>query len=63
MSELLPEQFFVCPYCGERVSVLLDLSAGSASYLEDCEVCCRPVAIRVDAEGGRLRAFSAERAD
>lgn len=63
MSDLLPEQFFVCPYCGERVSVLLDLSAGSASYLEDCEVCCRTVAIRVAAEGGRLMAFSAERAD
>ena len=63
MSELLPEPFFLCPYCGERVSVVLDLSAGDSGYIEDCEVCCRPIAIRFAAEDGRLREFSAERAD
>jgi hypothetical protein len=32
-----------CPYCGETFETVLDLSAGSASYIEDCEVCCRPI--------------------
>lgn len=63
MSDLVQETFFDCPYCGERVSALLDLSAGDASYIEDCEVCCRPLAIRFSAEDGRLLEFRAERTD
>jgi hypothetical protein len=43
-----------CPYCGESFETVLDLSAGSASYIEDCQVCCRPIEFRleVDHEGG-----------
>jgi hypothetical protein len=42
-----------CPYCGESFETRLDLSAGSASYVEDCQVCCQPIdfAIQVDATG------------
>ena len=42
-----------CPYCGEPQDVELDLSAGSQRYIEDCQVCCRPieVALEVDAAG------------
>ena len=36
-----------CPYCGESIEVLLDLSAPEQSYIEDCEVCCRPMNIDV----------------
>ena len=36
-----------CPYCGESISIVVDLSAldGQAtnSFIEDCEVCCRPI--------------------
>lgn len=32
-----------CPYCGERLEILLDLSAGEQRYIEDCEICCRPI--------------------
>jgi hypothetical protein len=32
-----------CPYCGESVEITLDPGSGShQSYVEDCEVCCRP---------------------
>lgn len=43
-----------CPYCGEPVDLALDASAGSQRYVEDCQVCCRPmtVVLDVDAEGG-----------
>jgi transposase-like protein len=38
----------VCPYCGEEVTVLLDPGGGrDQAYVEDCEVCCRPWAVRV----------------
>jgi hypothetical protein len=37
-----------CPYCGEVVSIALDPGGGSVSeYIEDCEVCCQPWALRV----------------
>jgi len=36
-----------CPYCGEPITLLVDLSAGEQDYIEDCEVCCRPIAISV----------------
>jgi hypothetical protein len=34
-----------CPYCGERITILVDASAGSQEYIEDCQVCCRPMNI------------------
>ena len=42
------EQFFVCPHCGENISVLLDLSVANQEYIEDCEVCCHPIVIRYE---------------
>jgi len=36
-----------CPYCGERIGILLDPSAGEQAYVEDCQVCCRPISINV----------------
>lgn len=49
-EELLATKHFNCPHCGERISAVLDLSAGSQSYIEDCEVCCRPIRVRFTAE-------------
>jgi hypothetical protein len=34
-----------CPYCGESYETVVDLSAGSQRYIEDCAVCCRPIEI------------------
>ncbi|HEX2768649.1 MAG TPA: CPXCG motif-containing cysteine-rich protein [Geobacteraceae bacterium] len=50
---------FACPHCGERISMLLDLSAGSQSYVEDCEVCCNPIEISYQAEERRIVSFAA----
>ena len=48
---------FTCPHCGERISMLLDPSAGSQRYIEDCEVCCNPIEISYQAEEGRIVSF------
>jgi uncharacterized Zn finger protein len=42
-----------CPYCGESYETVVDLSAGSQHYIEDCAVCCRPieVTLRVGDDG------------
>ena len=42
-----------CPYCGEAFDTLVDCSAGSQQYIEDCPVCCNPIEFQaeVDSEG------------
>ena len=32
-----------CPYCGERITLLIDTYSGPEQYIEDCQVCCRPI--------------------
>lgn len=52
-----------CPYCGESIDTVMDLSAGSFRYIEDCQVCCQPIDLagEVD-ESGELVGVTAERA-
>lgn len=57
------EQFFTCPYCWEEISFVLDLSVSDQSYIEDCEVCCRPVKIWYASDNGELADFAAETID
>lgn len=54
MSDLLSEQRLQCPFCAESISVLVDTSAGSLSYIEDCQVCCQPMQITIAADDGEL---------
>lgn len=50
---LLSEAALVCPYCGELITILVDGSVAEQQYIEDCEVCCRPmeVSVRVAPDG------------
>lgn len=44
----------VCPYCGEEIELAIDPGGGAVQrYIEDCEVCCRPMELTVswDEEG------------
>ena len=53
-----------CPYCGERYVTPIDLTAGSASYIEDCQVCCRPIELETRvADDGTLASFTVRRLD
>lgn len=42
-----------CPFCWETFEVIADCSVESQEYVEDCEVCCRPIVMKVeiDSEG------------
>ncbi|MBC2608092.1 CPXCG motif-containing cysteine-rich protein [Pelagicoccus albus] len=42
-----------CPYCGETVGIVVDCTLGSQNFVEDCQVCCRPIeyTILIDEEG------------
>lgn len=39
--------------------MLLDLSVPEQSYVEDCEVCCRPLRIRYTTDGEAVTDFEA----
>jgi hypothetical protein len=49
----LQETSIYCPYCGESIEVLLNPEDVGAEYIEDCQVCCRPIEffLREDAAG------------
>jgi len=51
----------MCPYCGEEISMILDLSVPRQVYIEDCEVCCSPIEISYTAEDDELSTFTAKR--
>ncbi|MFC3153122.1 CPXCG motif-containing cysteine-rich protein [Litoribrevibacter euphylliae] len=47
-------QTIQCPYCGECFEVLLDSSMLGEEYIEDCQVCCRPIYFFMTEESGEL---------
>jgi transcription elongation factor Elf1 len=53
------EHSFDCPYCGEEISMVLDDSVSRQTYIEDCEVCCRPIEITYMIEDEALVEFVA----
>jgi hypothetical protein len=52
-----------CPYCGEDIAILLDPSTDGQEYVEDCQVCCRPIAVRVDLDDDGMPHASLGRED
>jgi transcription elongation factor Elf1 len=53
-----------CPYCGEAFETRVDTSAGSATYVEDCQVCCQPIEMRLRvADDGTSTELIASRGD
>ena len=54
------EHSFSCPYCGEEISMVLDLSVRRQSYVEDCEVCCNPIEISYSVQDDALASFDAK---
>jgi len=43
----LTEQTVACPYCGEAIAVLIDPQDAGDEYIEDCQVCCRPILFNI----------------
>ena len=45
-----------CPYCGETYEAIIDTTVDDQEYVEDCEICCRPIVftVRVDLSAGLM---------
>ena len=54
------EHFFTCPYCWEHISMILDNTEEVSDYIEDCEVCCRPIELFFKFSGAKLVSFEAK---
>ena len=52
---------FSCPYCLAPITMLADPSVPQQTYVEDCEVCCHPIEVTVEADGEAVTSFYAER--
>jgi len=46
MAPLVQQEVY-CPYCGEPIEVLLDWEEVGQRYIEDCQVCCKPITFSV----------------
>jgi hypothetical protein len=55
------EYFFTCPYCWERISMILDPHMSGERYIEDCQVCCNPIEIIFEMDE-KVKSFDAKRA-
>jgi transcription elongation factor Elf1 len=49
-----------CPYCGESITLVLDLSIEAQTYIEDCSVCCQPMTVSYAASEGELQSLSVD---
>ncbi len=57
------EKKLTCPFCLEKISIVLDLSVdGPQTYIEDCEVCCQAIQLSYVISGSKLTRFHAEKA-
>ena len=58
----LQEVDIYCPYCGEGITALLNPEEEGSDYIEDCEVCCRPIEFHLldDGTGGIEAAVRSE---
>ena len=53
------EYFFTCPYCWQKISMVLDVSQPHQTYVEDCEVCCKPIEVKYSLQDETLSEFEA----
>ncbi len=51
---LLQEQDISCPFCGEWITIQIDCSVSRQNYVEDCQVCCRPILLEVQVSGEEI---------
>ena len=51
VTDMLDTKQINCPYCWESIEILVDPSVDEQDYIEDCEVCCRPIRFLVRVVG------------
>lgn len=56
--DLAVETEITCPHCGESFPLRIDTSESEQELIEDCTVCCRPIALSIRCRPGEVEAVS-----
>jgi hypothetical protein len=56
--ELTVETEITCPHCGEVFPLQIDTSQREQLLIEDCTVCCRPIALTIRCTPGEIESVS-----
>jgi hypothetical protein len=48
-----------CPHCGETFALEIDTSQREQDLIEDCRICCRPIALTIRCRPGEIVEISA----
>jgi hypothetical protein len=52
--KLQPFESIQCPFCGQVFDVAFESQDGTQRLVIDCEICCRPLDVTVECEGGEV---------
>ncbi len=63
MANRVLETDVTCPYCWESFVLLVDGSVDQQEYVEDCEICCRPIDFRIEIDAWEQLQVDASRQD
>jgi hypothetical protein len=51
-----------CPWCGEAFGAAVDLTTADRTWVEDCQVCCRPMRVTLELdERGAIATLKTDR--
>jgi len=53
--DLLQTHDLSCPYCGEIIQIIVDCSIPEQEYIEDCQVCCRPINFHINIDSDNVQ--------
>ena len=54
MNTWLQDRTISCPHYAKLMNMIIDLSAHGQTYIEDCQIFCKPMQIEFDVSGGEL---------
>ncbi|MBN8708477.1 MAG: hypothetical protein BGO12_18445 [Verrucomicrobia bacterium 61-8] len=57
---LIEDTTIACPFCGESFAIEVDTEEGSYTTIEDCAVCCRPLALTIRCHPGEVETIDVE---
>jgi phage terminase large subunit GpA-like protein len=57
--QLMVPADIACPHCGETFVLEIDTSQREQDLIEDCSICCRPIALTIRCQPGEIVEISA----
>ncbi|PYL84284.1 MAG: CPXCG motif-containing cysteine-rich protein [Verrucomicrobia bacterium] len=52
--QLVVPAAIACPHCGETFALEVDTSQNEQDSIEDCSICCRPIALTIRCRPGEI---------